>query len=131
MKLFIVIFALLFSSNAYAQTVEEYFNKGNTKIEAGDNNGAIQDYNKAIEINPKLDAAFRNRAAAKIELTDYQGAVLDYNKAIELNPKVDSYYNRGVVKNSKADYDGACVDWRKATELGHTEALRLVKEYCK
>ena len=50
--------------------------------------GALDDYNKAIEINPQYAKAFNNRGIAKHDLGDKQGALEDYNKAIELNPAI-------------------------------------------
>ena len=37
--------------------------------------GAIQDYNKAIELDPKYAEAFFNRAFAKGNLGDLRGAI--------------------------------------------------------
>ena len=46
--------------------------------------GAIDDYNKAIEINPQYAEAFNNRGNAKAKLGDKEGACLDWRKAGEL-----------------------------------------------
>ncbi len=46
----------------YAQnSAEEYFYSGNEKANSGDLQGAIEDYNKAIELNPKHAEAYYNR----------------------------------------------------------------------
>ena len=37
--------------------------------------GAIEDYNKAIEINPQYADAFNNRGNVKNDLGDKQGAI--------------------------------------------------------
>ena len=62
------------------------------KEERGDHYGAIADYTKAIEINPKKDSAYFNRGNAKTALKDYFGAISDYTKAIELDPNMKSAY---------------------------------------
>ena len=50
---------------AKAETAAFYYNRGNDKYDAGDYYGAIADYSKAIEINPKLFQAYYGRAIAK------------------------------------------------------------------
>ncbi len=50
---------------------EEYYDSGVEKANSGDYEGAIEDYNKAIEINPKDADAYHNRGFAKAELGNY------------------------------------------------------------
>ena len=63
-----------------------YLAIGNTKAELGNLHESIEDYNKAIELNPKLENAYYGRGYAKHDLGNYQGAIEDYNKVIELKP---------------------------------------------
>ena len=44
----------------------------------------IQDYNKAIELNPDFADAYYNRGIAKYDLGDKNGSCLDWSKAGEL-----------------------------------------------
>jgi tetratricopeptide (TPR) repeat protein len=63
-----------------------------------DYQGAILDYSKAIELDPKDAATYSSRGIAKSDIQDYQGTISDYSKAIELDPKdAATYYNRGIV----------------------------------
>jgi len=92
---------------------------------------AINDYNKAIELNPKHSKAYYNRGLAKGELKDYRGAIQDFNKAIELNPNyAKAYYNRGIAKILLGQEDNGCLDLSKAGELGYAEAYEAIKESC-
>ena len=76
-----------------------YFNQGVEKYEVGNYQGAIADWNKAIEINPQDALAYYNRGLAKYDLGDHQEAIVDYNKAIEINPQYSlAYLNRGAAK---------------------------------
>jgi len=61
-----IILCLLASTVAYAQTAEDHFYSGNTKYELKDYKGAIQDYTKAIELNPNHANAYYNRGVAKV-----------------------------------------------------------------
>ncbi|WP_051410946.1 tetratricopeptide repeat protein [Synechococcus sp. CC9616] len=109
----------------------QYFNQGVEKYEAGNYQGAIDDFNKAIEINPQDADAYNNRGGAKIELGDYQGAIDDWSKAIEINPKdAVAYLSRGVARELVYDLEGACRDWRKAADFGLKEPAEWVKNQC-
>ncbi|WP_163460233.1 tetratricopeptide repeat protein, partial [Escherichia coli] len=64
-----------------------------------DATGAIEDYTKAIELNPNNANIYYNRGVEKEKLKDFQGALADYNKALVLNPRNTAvYFNRGVVR---------------------------------
>ena len=70
MKYIILAFALVFTISAHAQTARDYLAKGNSKISLKDLKGAIQDYDKTIELNPQYADAYFNRGMRnKIFLT--------------------------------------------------------------
>jgi tetratricopeptide (TPR) repeat protein len=115
-------------------TAEEYFKKGTTKYDAKDFLGAIQDYTKAVEINPNLSEVYSARAAAKIKNKDYNGAIQDCNKILELDDKNSTAYTtRGFIKNYISDYRGAILDFTKALDINTNDAKsylgRSVAEY--
>jgi tetratricopeptide (TPR) repeat protein len=59
---------------------------------------AIDDFNKAIELNPNYFKAYNNRAFAYANLRQYQLAIEDYNKAIKLQSDyAKAYSNRAIV----------------------------------
>ncbi|GHT18032.1 hypothetical protein FACS189429_3540 [Bacteroidia bacterium] len=99
-------------------TAEEYFYKANDFYEKGDFKSAIENYSKAIEINPNDAEAYYNRGLAKYALGDSQAAIDDYSKAIEINPNyADAYCNRGSAKDDLGDYQAAIDDYTKAIEI--------------
>ena len=53
----------------------------------------IEDYNKALDLDPNYTEAYYNRGLAKDELQDYEGAIEDYNKALDLDPNDTYAYN--------------------------------------
>lgn len=92
-----------------------HLNQGDAKMAKGDFDGAIDDYNKALEINPKLTEAICNRGIARQSKGDLDGALVDYTKALEIDPKfVTAYHNRGLARQAKSDWDGAISDYTRA-----------------
>ena len=93
-------------------------NRGIEKAKNGDLDGAIADFNRAAELNPKDDAPYYNRAQARRLKNDTAGAIADYTKAIQLgstNPA--AYNNRGNARAETNDRDGAIADYTRAIEL--------------
>jgi tetratricopeptide (TPR) repeat protein len=84
-------------------------------------NGAIDDCTKAIQIDPKLTAAYYNRGDARSEKKDFDGAITDFTKVVELRPDdAEAYYNRGYAREQKQDLDGAIGDYTLAIQTKPT-----------
>jgi len=107
-----------YEKTSTALTAEEYFYRGYEKVKLKDYYSAIEDYSKALELNPNYTDAFNNRGNAKFKLKDYYSAISDYSKAIELEPNYSKVYrNRGDMKFILEDFYGAISDYNKAIEL--------------
>src|SRR2546429_9371221 len=50
-----------------SQKASDYYNSGLQKQEKGDLDGALADYDKAIALEPRLAAAYNNRANIKLQ----------------------------------------------------------------
>jgi hypothetical protein len=57
---------------------------GNAKVKKKDYYGALDDYSKAIELEPDFAEAYFNRGLTRIYLNDINGGALDLSKAGEL-----------------------------------------------
>jgi tetratricopeptide (TPR) repeat protein/S1-C subfamily serine protease len=89
-----------------------YNNRGVTKSKLGDKQGAVGDYNMAIQTNPQYSEPYSNRGITKYRSGDKQGAIEDYNIAIRINPQnSDAYGNRANVKSDLGDLKGAIADY--------------------
>ena len=131
MKKILLLVLIFITSINYGQTSEEYFNKAIDKDELKDYRGAIEDYTKAIVINPNDSDSYQNRGSSKCNLEDYQGAIADYTKAISINPNFSlAYFNRGISKLNLNQKESACLDWIKAEELGYSDAYEMIKQHC-
>lgn len=94
------------------------------------NEGALKDFDKAIELNPNDADYFNNRGVVKQDLEDIIGAINDYTKAIELNPNDGlAYNNREFCKQILKDFDSSCTDAKKAKELCY-DAQELIEAVC-
>ena len=122
-------FALLLSLWLAAQASAgdsplDYYNRGCAKLDKGDLEGAIADFDRALELDPTGTNAYINRGTAKHHKHDLNGAIADYNRAIKLDPKYAlAYLNRGLAKTGKDDWDGAILDYNRAIELDPKYAL--------
>lgn len=95
-----------------------YLNRGIARQAAGEFDGAIADYNSALEALPRFAEAYYNRAIAFQSKGDSQAAIKDYSTALELSPRFgDAYVNRGQTKQARHDLEGAIADYNAALEI--------------
>ena len=136
-RLFPVFFLLIFvliSSTLIAQKAEEYLTSGDEKSTLKDFAGAIEDYNKVINMIPhgadsvyikrnqksnlkdylNLVHAYYNRGVARSSLKDFYAAIEDYDKTISLNSShANAYFNRAQARFNVGDYRDALEDFDK------------------
>ena len=94
-----------------------YLMRGNCKFELEDFKGAIEDFNKSIELDPKDEYIFYKRASCYFELEDYKIAIDDLNKSIEIDQNDVNTALRGESKFELNNYESAIEDFNKALDL--------------
>ncbi|MFN6306887.1 MAG: tetratricopeptide repeat protein [Microcystis sp.] len=97
-----------------------YGNRGNLYRDQQKYKLALDDYNKAIELNPNHAGAYYNRGLLYSDQKKYDLALSDYDKAIEINPNyAEAYVNRGVLYRLQEKYELALADYDKAIDINH------------
>jgi len=99
-------------------TAADYSDRGFSRQSNGDLDGAIADYNKALELDSKDVRTFYRRGLALQAKGDLNGALADYNTVLGLDAKnADAFSNRGFIKQAQGDLDGAMSDYTQALLL--------------
>ena len=117
---------------------KKYTLRARAKYYKDDDNGALKDLEKAIELNPSDSFIFRFRAKVFNYLENYNGAIQDISKVIELDSKPSDYVLRAKNYIKLNDYNKAILDYSKAIELnpeedshyvGRASAKKELKDY--
>jgi tetratricopeptide (TPR) repeat protein len=100
----------------------EHYHNGNKKMSKKDFTGAIIDFSKAIEEDPKDQYSLYRRAEAKERMNDKKGALDDLNIVLEMNPhNILAYYFRGNLKVKEFnDITGGMVDLSKVIDCNRS-----------
>jgi|GEM_PF-5842641 Flp pilus assembly protein TadD len=112
---------------------KDFYEKGKKESAAKNADGAISNYSKAIEINPKFGEAYNNRGVAYLWKKEFYLAIADFNQAIKLDPKDGKpYNNRAIVYAYLGEINKAREDLHKAKSLGiavNPEFLKYLDSY--
>jgi predicted ribosomally synthesized peptide with SipW-like signal peptide len=101
-----------------------WVNLGDELGRNGQSDEAIDCYKKAIQLNPKLAAAWNDLGGTlNAQKKDYDGAIVCLCKAIELDPTLaEAHANLGDSLKFKRQLDEAIAEYNKARELKPTLA---------
>lgn len=79
---------------------------------------SIGDYNRALELNPKLEDVYVNRGVANGRFGEYEKAIEDFDYYLTLKPNnASAYSNRGLAYNGLKQYDKSMPDFDLAIQL--------------
>jgi len=88
------------------------------RTDARDYDGAIEDYDVAIALEPHQLIAHFNRAFARDCKGDLGGAIEDYGVVLAAEPRnIYALLNRGKSRYENKDLDGALADWDAAVSV--------------
>ncbi len=105
------------------KNINPHIKKGLMWKNKGKHDKAIEEFNKAIQLNPNNAAAYVNRGEILCRERKYDDAIQDFSKAIQLDPdNADVYCSRGWIWKKKRKYDKAIEDYNKAIKLKPNDA---------
>ncbi|MBD1829976.1 tetratricopeptide repeat protein [Microcoleus vaginatus GB1-A2] len=112
---------------ATGSKADDFYIQGREKLNKGDYQGAIQEFNQAIQLNPNYGDAYNNRAAARYKLGDNQGTLKDISQFIRINPNyAQGYMSRAILRSKLGDEQGASEDRNKALRVNPSNAKDYV-----
>ncbi|NMF64338.1 tetratricopeptide repeat protein [Brasilonema octagenarum] len=97
---------------------EAWFDRGNEQFDAGDFEGAIASYDKAVEFKLDYHEAWNNRGGALFNLGRFEEAIASFDKAVEFKPdKHEAWDNRGLALRNLWRMEEAITSYNKAIEF--------------
>ncbi|EME83009.1 uncharacterized protein MYCFIDRAFT_203480 [Pseudocercospora fijiensis CIRAD86] len=97
---------------------EAYNMRGTFRYLRGDNDRALEDLNKSIELDPSLVQSYVKRASMHLEQSAREAAANDFETATKHNPEdPDIYYHRAQLHFILSEFSDAANDYQKSIEL--------------
>jgi len=94
-----------------------YNNRGIARGKLRQHDGALKDFEMAIDFDPGYADAHHNRAVEFARLGEFEKSIQDFDAAIELKPRADFYRSRGVVHENLGAYSKAVADYSEAARM--------------
>ena len=101
----------------YSQLPDAYLERGNAHRTLGDMEGAVADFQAALDLNSQLAPAQNGLGMIYLERKDINKALEAFTKSIGISPTVDAYYQRGQIFEARGDHQKAIDDYNHAIEL--------------
>ena len=114
-----------------AVTAAFYLQREQAEIQCRMYQQAIDDINKAVELEPGNADYWLEKGAVHMRFNQLSEAVQALNKAISLNDKLGAAYRMLGYCQVKEDKNSACANFAKAKELGDEYVDKLIEKYCK
>lgn len=106
------------------QEAKPYIKSGLDNFNKGNYDKAVEDYSKAIAINPNIADAYVNRGLAYSRSGKIDNAIEDYNKAIAMNPNLPfAYYTIAASYSLLGKETAACDSLNKVIEKGFKDLI--------
>lgn len=91
---------------------------GVSNLNTGKPEEALDDFNRAIKIDPQKAAGYLGRANTLNIMGRYQECLEDYDRTLEIDPKLaNAYINRGSAYSHLGEYKKAIADYEKGLAL--------------
>ncbi|MEG4325357.1 tetratricopeptide repeat protein [Microcoleus sp. herbarium5] len=99
-------------------TADEHVTLGNSLVELGKFDRALECYSRAIKLNPQLATAYHNLGEMLVGEKRWDEAIANYRQAIAINPNsFESYHSLGKTWAERGELNRAIACYRKSLEL--------------
>ncbi len=106
------------ASAVFSEDADVWFLLGIYAERAGDNDQAVQNYDRAIGASPKDYRPYLNRGNVHLQEGDFGRATSDYGSAAERAPGApEVFYNLAIARGESYDFDGQTAAIAKARVL--------------
>ena len=107
---------------------KNYLKRGLNRFEKNDFKRAINDFTRAIRINPENTDIYLVRANAKIKCENFKKAIEDLNLYLQCNSNsINALLDRGDCYLNLQNIELALKDFNDASSFGSVEALKKIK----
>lgn len=115
-----------------AVTATFYFKREQAEMQCKMYQQAINDINKAVEMEPANAEFWLEKGAVHMRFNQLKEAVDALKKSISLNDKLAAAYRMlGYCQAKEKNTADACTNFAKAKELGDEVVDKLIEQYCK
>ncbi|OGB23138.1 MAG: hypothetical protein A3I66_09040 [Burkholderiales bacterium RIFCSPLOWO2_02_FULL_57_36] len=105
-----------------------YHNRGLELFKLGYSDLAIDDFNKAISLNPGHILVYNDRGAIYLAEKKYEQALADFNKALEINPKFwRPYLGRALTYEGLGNASAALADYKMLCSIGYNVGCKKLE----
>lgn len=134
-KIILILFALVSltmaqNNNEMPPEAAKFYNSGNKQLKSGNYEGAIQDYDKALETSKDYRIFYQKGVSLK-KIRKFDDAVEAFKASLENNPDFDLAYNGlGGIYFAQGKYDLAVEAFKKFEEKTPKDKLKKkAKQY--
>ena len=107
-------------------TVDGFLSRGNMLLDRGRVDEAIQDFDRALVLDPKDALALANRGISRVWKKDFPAATKDLDAAYALNPRNPVVFRaRGLMAQSQGTPKDAVAAYTTAIEIEPTDSFAL------
>lgn len=115
LKNWFFVYFLMVNGVANAQTEQPFVQSGYEKHVKGEFLSALEDYSKALVINPNNLDALYNRGVCRLAVNFLDSAKVDFDRTLQLNKThALAFYNRATILVIQNDYEAALMDANSA-----------------
>lgn len=130
-----ILFAVLllaFCKTSFAQSPEQFYNKGNYFIKQGQMDSAMSCFNQSLEMDSTFYKSYHGRGTVYLAIKKFPEAIKDYSTCIRQKFNyADAFYGRGIAYLGLGKSDKACLDFQEAMNFGLKEAKDAMEQFCR